>query len=215
MSLKNLILWGATGQSIMLEEILCDKYQLIALFDNNPKIKSQFPNVPIYYGWESFNKWKENINLSEFYFMVAIGGENGKARVEVHNQLTQKGLSPIKATHNSAYVSPNSYLGDGAQVLPNATICPRVKTGLSVIINTSASVDHECILGDGVHIGPGAKLAGCVKIGDYSFIGTNATILPNIKIGKNVTIGAGSVVTRNMPDNTIAFGNPCKIKQVL
>ncbi len=70
-----------------------------------------------------------------------------------------------------------------------ATICPRVKAGLSVIINTSASVDHECILGNGVHIGPGAKLAGCVEIGDYSFIGTNATILPNIKIGKMLLLG--------------------------
>ncbi len=119
MSLKKIILWGATGQSIMIEEILSNKYQLAALFDNNPEIKCPFTNTPIYNGWKGFDKWKENINLSEYYFMVAIGGGNGKIRVEIHNKLRQKGLLPITAIHNSAYVSPNSYLDDGAQILPN------------------------------------------------------------------------------------------------
>lgn len=215
MGLKKLILWGATGQSIMIEEILSEKHQLIALFDNNTEIKSPFTDIPIYYGWEGFNKWKVSNNLSEYYFMVAIGGENGRARVELHEKLKNKGLLPITAIHSSAYVSPNSDLDDGAQVMPNASICPRVKIGLSVIINTSASVDHECFIGDGVHIGPGAKLAGCVEIGDYSFIGTNATILPNIKIGKNVTIGAGAVVTKNIENNVVAYGNPCRVVKKL
>jgi len=42
-------------------------------------------------------------------------------------------------------------------------------------------------------------------------IGTNSVILSNITIGKNSIIGAGSVVTKNIPENVIAVGNPCKI----
>lgn len=209
--MKKLILWGATGQSIMLEEILSAKYQLIALFDNNSKVKSPFPNTPIFHGEKEFNQWKVNVDVTAINFMIAIGGENGKIRVENHQRLINEGLRPISAIHKSAYLSSSSSIGEGAQILPNATICSRVKTGLSVIINTSASVDHECILGNGVHIAPGATLAGCVKIGDFSFIGANATILPNIIIGENTIIGAGSVVTKDIPSNTIAYGNPCKI----
>ncbi len=41
------------------------------------------------------------------------------------------------------------------------------------------------------------------------WIGDNVTVLPGITIGNNVTIGAGSVVTRDIPDNTLAVGNPC------
>ncbi|MFC0875446.1 acyltransferase [Saccharicrinis sp. FJH2] len=48
-------------------------------------------------------------------------------------------------------------------------------------------------------------------IGDNCLIGVGATILPGVKIGNNCVIGAGSVVTKNVPDNTIAGGNPAKI----
>lgn len=52
---------------------------------------------------------------------------------------------------------------------------------------------------------------GKVKIGDYVFIGYQAIVLPNVHIGNNVIIGAGSVVTDDIPDNSIAVGNPCKV----
>lgn len=50
-----------------------------------------------------------------------------------------------------------------------------------------------------------------VVIGDNVWIGGNTVIMPGVTIGNNVTIGAGSVVTKNVPDNKLAFGNPCKI----
>lgn len=50
-----------------------------------------------------------------------------------------------------------------------------------------------------------------VIIGDNVWIGGGAVILPGVIIGDNVVIGAGSVVTKNIPSNTIAYGNPCKV----
>ena len=50
-----------------------------------------------------------------------------------------------------------------------------------------------------------------VIIGDNVWIGGNTTILPGITIGNNVTIGAGSVVTKDIPHNVVAFGNPCQV----
>jgi len=54
-----------------------------------------------------------------------------------------------------------------------------------------------------------------VTIGDNVWIGGNCIILPGVTIGKNVTIGAGSIVTKDIPDNVLAFGNPCEIKKEL
>lgn len=51
-----------------------------------------------------------------------------------------------------------------------------------------------------------------VSIGDNVWIGGNTVILPGVNIGDNVTIGAGSVVTKDIPDNSLAFGNPCKVR---
>lgn len=50
-----------------------------------------------------------------------------------------------------------------------------------------------------------------VIIGNNAWIGGGAILLPGVHIGNNVVIGAGSVVTRDIPDNTVACGNPCRV----
>ncbi len=50
-----------------------------------------------------------------------------------------------------------------------------------------------------------------VHIGKNCWIGAGALILPGITIGDNVVVGAGSVVTKDLPSNVVAVGNPCKI----
>ncbi len=48
-------------------------------------------------------------------------------------------------------------------------------------------------------------------VGDLSRIGANSTLLPGVKVGKNCLIGAGSVVTENIPDDSVAVGNPARV----
>ncbi|MDD6210223.1 MAG: sugar O-acetyltransferase [Bacteroidales bacterium] len=50
-----------------------------------------------------------------------------------------------------------------------------------------------------------------VTIGDNVWIGGGSIILPGVTIGDNVTVGAGSVVTKSIPSDVLAFGNPCRI----
>ncbi|OOM73654.1 galactoside O-acetyltransferase [Clostridium puniceum] len=50
-----------------------------------------------------------------------------------------------------------------------------------------------------------------VIIGDNVWVGGSVVINPGVKIGNNVVIGSGSVVTKDIPDNVIAVGNPCKV----
>ncbi|EMQ95172.1 hypothetical protein D778_02693 [Xanthomarina gelatinilytica] len=54
-----------------------------------------------------------------------------------------------------------------------------------------------------------------VTIGDNVWIGGNSVIFPGVTIGNNVTIGAGSIVTKSIPDNVLAYGNPCEVKKEL
>ena len=49
------------------------------------------------------------------------------------------------------------------------------------------------------------------KIGDNCFIGARVLIMPGVSIGKNSIIGAGSVVTKSIPENVVAAGNPAKV----
>lgn len=57
--------------------------------------------------------------------------------------------------------------------------------------------------------------AQAVSIGDQVWIGGNSVIFPGVTIGDNVTIGAGSVVTKSIPSDVLAFGNPCQVVKSL
>ena len=50
-----------------------------------------------------------------------------------------------------------------------------------------------------------------VRIGENTWLGAGVIIVPGVNIGKNVVIGAGSVVVKDIPDNTLAVGNPCRV----
>ena len=52
---------------------------------------------------------------------------------------------------------------------------------------------------------------GCIDIGDNVWIGSNVTIMPDVKIGSNVVIGGGAIVTKDIPDNSVAAGVPCRV----
>ena len=61
----------------------------------------------------------------------------------------------------------------------------------------------------------GPELASPITIGDNVWLGGGVIICPGVTIGNNTTIGAGSVVTKDIPDNVFAAGNPCRvIKQI-
>ena len=84
-------------------------------------------------------------------------------------------------------------IGDNAQIAPN------------VSIYTAGHPIHPDSRNSGYEYGID------VTIGDNVWIGGNAVIMPGVTIGNNVVIGAGSVVTKDLPDNVIAIGNPCRI----
>lgn len=57
----------------------------------------------------------------------------------------------------------------------------------------------------------GLEYAHPITVGDDVWVGANVTVLPGVKIGSNVVIGAGSLVNKDIPDGSLAFGNPCKV----
>ena len=102
-----------------------------------------------------------------------------------------------------------------------------IKMGDYVYVNVNCSFidDGEIEIGDRCEFGPGVSIATVshpvipkhralmycdkVTLGENVWVGANVTILPGVSIGDNSIIGAGSVVTKAVPANVIAFGNPC------
>ena len=120
------------------------------------------------------------------------------------------GLSSV--VNNLDIMTDLPMVGEGTVIMDGAIVQVGTIVGDHVIINTNANIDHDCRICDFVHIAPGATLCGNVTVGDCTFIGAGSTVIPGITIGKNCIIGAGSVVVRDIPDNSKAYGNPCKVK---
>ncbi len=90
-----------------------------------------------------------------------------------------------------------------------------VTIGDDCFIGPNVSIYTACHSTDPVERNTRREWAKPVTIGNNVWIGGSVTILPGITIGDNVTIGAGSVVTRDIPSNTVAVGNPCKVVKMI
>lgn len=124
-------------------------------------------------------------------------------------------------TGKDVYIEPpfhcdygyNIEVGDNFWVNYNLTILDvgKVTAGDNVLIAPNVSIYTA---GHPVH--PDSRNSGYeygipITIGSNVWIGGSSVILPGVTIGDNVVIGAGSVVTKDLPDNVIAAGNPCKV----
>ena len=87
----------------------------------------------------------------------------------------------------------------------------KVTIGDDCFIGPNVSIYTACHSSDPIERNTRNEWARPVTIGNNVWIGGSVTILPGVTIGNNVTIGAGSVVTKDIPDSTVAVGNPCKV----
>lgn len=61
------------------------------------------------------------------------------------------------------------------------------------------------------HLVPDLEITKPITVGDNVYIGNNVIILPGVRIGSNVVIGAGAIVSRDIPDNSVAVGVPARV----
>ena len=102
---------------------------------------------------------------------------------------------------NNFYANHNLMILDGA----------KVKFGDNVFIAPDCGFHTAGHPVDPERRNRGLEYAWPITVGDNVWIGKGVQVCPGVTIGSNVVIGAGSVVTRNIPDNVIAVGNPCRV----
>lgn len=194
-------LFGASGHAkVIMDIIMAQGDKVDCLYDDAPHY-AEIHEVPV-------SKASETEVVGPL--IISIGSNRIRQMVSERYPLEY-----AKAVHPTTIISPSAKIGAGTVVMQGAIIQADAIIGRHCIINSGASIDHECRIDDFVHISPHATLCGNVSVGKGSWIGAGATVIPGVKIGKWCTIGAGSVVIKDIPDGTIAFGNPCKIKRTI
>lgn len=193
-------LYGASGHAKVIKDIIEAQGDIVdCLYDDAP-LCDEMHGKPV--------KKASDIKI-EGPLIISIGSNSTRKTIS-----EKYALPYARAIHPGSLVSPTAIIGEGSVVMQGSIIQSDANIGKHCIINTGASVDHECEIGDFVHISPHATLCGNVEVCEGSWIGAGTTIIQGVKIGKWCVIGAGSVVVRDIPDGAIAFGNPCKIRNI-
>jgi maltose O-acetyltransferase len=176
---------------------------------------------------------KRKMLAGELYFANDAGLAADRRRAKVlcqrYNQAVvdfdRAALRELFGYATDAYLEPPFFCDYGY----NMKLGKRVYANHNLVVLDCA----EVTLGDDVFIGPnvvlstaghpvdpavrisGLEYAKPIRIGNAVWIGASVSVLPGVDIGDNVTIGAGSVVTRSIPANCVAVGNPCRVRRYL
>ena len=119
------------------------------------------------------------------------------------------------------WIEPPLYVNWGSRITLGDHVY--ANTGLTVIDDTFVTIGSHVMLGPRVTISAASHPVDPelrrqayqydlpVVLEENVWVGAGATILPGVTIGKNSVIGAGSVVTKDIPENVVAFGVPCRV----
>lgn len=144
----------------------------------------------------------------------------------LHRDLRQATISELlgKIGKNCVVEQPlfctygyNTTVGDNCFINVN---CKLMDSGLITIGNNVFIAPNVCIITEEHSMDVEQRLAGLeytapVIIGDNVWICAGVIILPGVTIGANSVIGAGSIVTKDIPQKSLAVGNPCKVIRTL
>ncbi len=134
---------------------------------------------------------------------------------------------------HQSQIREHAVIGNNCIIAKNVYIDKAVIIGNNCKIQNNSSIYHGATLEEGVFIGPHCILTndtypraintnntlktdsdwteGKILIKEGASLGAGVIILPNITIGTFALIGAGSIVTKNIPDFALAYGNPAKV----
>lgn len=207
---KKILLVGGGGHCMSVLDSLLSKgeYFEIGIIDRMENVGKNILGIPIVGTDDDLPRLFQEDFRCAFVSIGSIG--NTKLRVKLFNTLENVGFEIPNIIDKSAVISNHVTLEKGIFVGKNAVINAGSTLHRGSIVNTSTVIEHESTVGEFTHISPGTVICGEVSVGNHTHIGANSVVKQQVNIGSNTIIGMGSVVLKDIGNNFIAFGNPCR-----
>lgn len=205
----DILIVGTGGLTQQCLGLILEKYKNPAFFDNvnNDKNSIDFlgNSYPIFHNFEIFRMF------DKYLILISDPKTRKKITEKINNYsyiYNNESLISEDFINKFNFKKGHHWFG----IILSDSICENgVSLSSGLLINTRCSIHHGSKIGEYVTLSPNVTILGDCEIGDETFIGAGAIVKEKTKIGKNCIIGMGSVVLEDIPDNSIAWGNPCKV----
>lgn len=215
MASKRILLVGGGGhcKSVLDCVLGTGAYCDIAIIDKRDTDRRTILGIPVIGDDDDLRSLRHAGWTDAFVSLGSIG--NPLRRRFLFDHLKEIGYSIPCIVDGTAAVSGDARLESGIFIGKKAVINAGAYIGTCAIVNSGAIIEHDCAVGAFAHISPGAVLCGGVFVGRDTHVGANTVVRQKIVIGNNCFIGIGSVVTKDIPDDSEAYGNPCRVVKTL
>ena len=141
------------------------------------------------------------------------------------NNMRNSAVPMLDITELRARIEPGAIIRNGVRIADSAVVMMGAVINIGAIVGEGSMIDMNAVLGaratigKNCHIGAGAVIAGVLEppsadpviIEDNVLIGANAVVLEGCRVGANSVVAAGSVVTSDVPPDSVAAGSPAEI----
>lgn len=209
--MENIVLIGGGNQAHYTIDIIEKegKYNIAGIVDSIHEPGSVRFGYPILGRQENIKEIVDKYNI--FGGVISIG--DNWSRYYVHTEVVK--LLPkfnfVNAIHPSVVIGNTTKLGKGIVAMAGCIFNPKARIGDFTFFATGAQIEHDSEIEDFASISAGSITGGYVKIGRFSAVTLGVTVVDRVEIGENTVIGSGSLVTKSIPPNVLAYGNPVKI----
>jgi sugar O-acyltransferase (sialic acid O-acetyltransferase NeuD family) len=216
---KNVHLLGLAPSSIALQlsflrerfdECRFDIYKNIEVL-NSPHVPIN--SEPFQFKIHPVGRFPESIDDLNDILLFGVPGP--KAKENVFNYFSSSEVCKKQNyyifIHPRAYVSPEAKIDAGVFIEPEVVISTQSVIEFGVTIKRGVLMGHHNHIGKFSEINPGVVLSSNVVVGNNTVIGSGTIVRDGVTIGANSMIGMGSNVISDVPDDSVAYGNPCRV----
>lgn len=146
-------------------------------------------------------------------FLLAVG--NPETRAKIAERFWAHGAVFETIVHPRAYIAESATIGQGSIVAPFASVGASAVLGELSQVHFYASVAHDVRVGRFSALSPYAAVNGGGRLGECVFMGTRATVNPLKRVANHSKVAAGAVVYQDVPEWSLAAGNPAKARRLM
>lgn len=201
--IERVVIIGAGTGGLIAADIISRQSvaRIIGFYDDDDSFNSLL-GFPIL-GKINSKKIYEDFKSGLFDAVLITLGSRVDLRDKLFDELIALGLRFHNAIHPSCIIASHVDLGVGNLIAANTVIGAFANLGKNNFISSSCVIEHHNKLGKSCSLGPGVMFSGTVSIEDRIVFGTGVFVEPYLTIGSDCVISSGSIITKDIPKNSV------------